>query len=60
VRKQEMVNTNNDRKNKQKGWEVNSTERRKGDRSTKWITEKSEVLKQKINYFLRQISLPGR
>jgi hypothetical protein len=52
VRRGGKGDTNNYRKNKQKGWEVNSTEWRKGDRGTKWINEKSEVLKHKINYFL--------
>jgi len=53
VRKEGKGDTNNDREHKQKGWEVNSVERRKGDRGAKWITEKSEVLKQKeiIIYF---------
>jgi hypothetical protein len=52
---------NHDRKKKQKGWEVNSTERRKGNRGKKkWITEKHEVLKLQNKYFLQQTSLPFR
>jgi hypothetical protein len=58
VRKEGKVDRNNDRKNKQKGCEVHSAERRKGGRGTKWIKKKRGVLKQETSHFLRHNSLP--
>jgi hypothetical protein len=43
VREEEKGNTNDGRKDKQKGWERNSKKWRKGYRGTKLIMEKSEV-----------------